>query len=71
MKPDIFLGQMQSSMGERIEVWLRYLTIELRIVDASGQPIKRMMDRLTLGVDDVDNLQGLLLNARVRAGSMR
>jgi hypothetical protein len=51
---DIFLGQMQSSMGERIEVWLRYLTIELRIVDASGQPIKRMMDRLTFGVDDVD-----------------
>jgi hypothetical protein len=41
-------------MGERIEVWLRYLTIELRIVDASGQPIKRMMDRLTFGVDDVD-----------------
>jgi len=38
----VFLGQMQSSMGERIEVWLRYLTIELRIVDASGQPIKRM-----------------------------
>jgi hypothetical protein len=64
-----FLGQLQSSMGERIEVRLNYLQIEFRVVDASGQPVKRMMDGLSFGIDEIDNLQGLLLNARVRVGS--
>ena len=61
-----FLGQLQSSMGERIDVHLNYSMIEFRIVDASGRPVKRMMDGLGFGADEIDNLQGLLLNARVR-----
>jgi hypothetical protein len=56
-------------MGERIEVWLNYLSLEFRFVDASGKPMKRTMDSLIFGVDDIDNLQGLLLNARARLGA--
>jgi hypothetical protein len=32
---------------------------------------KRMMDGLSFGAHEIDNLQGILLNARVRAGSFR
>ena len=66
---DVFLGQLQSGLGERIEVWLRYSMIEFRVMDGSGKPVKRMMDGLSFGVDELDNLQGLLLNARVRVGA--
>jgi hypothetical protein len=62
-----FLGQLQSSLGERIEVWLVYSQLELRVVDQSGKPVKRELDRLTIGVDEIDNLQGLLLQARMRS----
>ena len=55
-------------MGERIEVRLNYSMIEFKVVDSSGQPVKRMMDGLSFGADEIDNLQGLLLNARVRLG---
>ena len=64
-----FIGQLQSSTGERIDVYLNYQQVDLRLVDRAGQPVKSMNRGLSIGVDQADILQGLLLNAKMRAGT--
>ncbi len=66
-----FLGQLQSTTGERIEVWLRGLQLDFGFVDTSGSERKKLNNGISIPIDEIDNLQGLLLNARVRAGSFR
>ena len=66
-----FIGQLQSSTGEHIEVWLHGLQLDFGFVDTSGFERKKLNNGISIPVDEIDNLQGLLMNARVRVGAFR
>lgn len=67
----IFLGQLQSSTGERVDVLLQGATIVFDVITVSGFSKARLGSGFGIPVDQADILRGLLLNARVRAGVAR
>ena len=67
----IFMGQLQSTTGERIEVWLRGLQLDFGFVDTSSYEKKKLNNGISIPLDELDNLQGLILTARMRAGATR
>lgn len=70
MKRD-FIGQLQSTTGETIEVWLHGLQVDFGFVNTSGPEKRKLNSGISIPVDELDNLQGLVLQARMRAGAAR
>jgi hypothetical protein len=68
---NIFIGQLQSSTGERVDLSLQGTNIVFDVIATSEFSRSRSCTGFGISVDEVDKLRGLLLNARVRAGVAR
>ena len=68
---NIFIGQLQSSPGERVDVLLEGATIVFEVIATSEFSKARSSTGFGISVDEVDKLRSSLLNARVRAGVAR
>jgi hypothetical protein len=67
----IFIGQLQSSTGERVDLSLQGTNIVFDVIASSEFSRARSSTGFAISVDEIDKLRGLLLNARVRAGVAR
>ena len=68
----IFIGQLQSSLGERVEVWLRHdYGLTFGMFDTSERDPRKTGTGLSIPVHELDNLQNMVMNARVQTGKFQ